>query len=310
MHRFNTIPGVALPAAAVSLGTAQHGTGLPTDQAFAVLDTYATRGGNFIDTANNYGSWVPGAAGASERTVGAWLRSRGMRAETIVATKGGHPEMPDPPRSRLRPEDIAGDLAESLDRLAVERIDLYWLHRDDPAIPVDELIDALQVHRAAGRIAAIGASNWRPARIQAFNERAAARGVAGFCASQIAWNLRRVPAKPPRPHENTAMDDEAMAFHRASRLPVIPYAAQAGGFFAKPLPHGVPAADAARWHRVAGLASRRGASPNSVALAYILDHPCGGFGIVGCRTPAQVHDSMDAAALRLSPDEVDALAAD
>ncbi|MBA3709392.1 MAG: aldo/keto reductase, partial [Planctomycetes bacterium] len=155
------LPGVPLPASAICLGTALHGSTIADDDAFALLDIFVERGGNFLDTAHIYAAWLPNGHGQSERAIGAWLRSRGSRASTVIATKGGHPSWTAVPQARLRPEDIASDLTESCERLGTDVIDLYWLHRDDPAVPVDEILDALQRLIASGRIRAIGASNWR-----------------------------------------------------------------------------------------------------------------------------------------------------
>lgn len=311
MTRTIFLPGIALPVSAICLGTAVHGSQIPVDDAFALLDAYAERGGNFLDSAHVYAAWLPGGDGASERTIGAWMRSRGNRDSIVVATKGAHPPMSGPARSRLRPEDIASDIDDSLGRLGIDSIDLYWLHRDDPAVPIAEILQAVQAEIDRGRIRAIGASNWRPARLREAADHAptnVTKKLTPFCASQISWNLRQATAKPWQAHETLEMDDEAMAFHRASRLLQIPYSSQAGGFFAKPLPAHASTVDAARWQRVAELVRRRAASPNAIALAYVLDHPCGGCAIVGSRTLAQLADSMDAARVRLTRDEVSWLA--
>ncbi len=298
------LSGISLPVSAICLGTATHGSAIPRDQSFALLDGYAADGGNFIDTAHVYAAWLPGGEGASERTIGAWMRERGNRASMVIATKGGHPPMSGPSRSRLKPEDIASDLDDSLDRLGIDVIDLYWMHRDDPAVPVGEILHALQGEIDRGRIRAIGASNWRPARLRAAAAHAASTGLTPFCASQISWNLRQAKAKPWQAHETLEMDDEALAYHRESRLRQIPYSSQAGGFFAKPLPENASAVDAARWKRVAELATRMKATPNAIALAYILEHPQGGAAIIGSRTPAQLVDSLAAASVRLTSADI------
>jgi aryl-alcohol dehydrogenase-like predicted oxidoreductase len=301
-----TLPGVPVAASGISLGTAYFGTVITRDEAFALLDAYAARGGNFVDTARGYAEWLsmPGSRGASERTIGAWLKSRGVRQTMVIATKGGCPAASDPARTRLDPEAIASDVADSLNQLDIDVIDLYWLHRDDPAVPVDEILDALVPHITSGRVRAIGASCWRPARLRVARERAEARGLSGFCASQVGWSLRHAGATPPRANETLALDDEGVGYHRDSGLRLVAHSSQAGGFFAKPLPPGTSAIDAARWHRAAGLARQRGATPNAVALAYVLDHPIGGCGIIGPRTLDQLHDSLDAASVPLTRDEI------
>ena len=121
------------------------------DEAWRLLDRYAAAGGTVIDTAAIYGG------GASERVVGGLARPfRVPRDSMVIATKGGHPSLPDW-HGRLTPEDVEHDIGSSLCRLKVEYVDLYMLHRDDEHIPVGEsLIDTLAAHVASGRVKAIG----------------------------------------------------------------------------------------------------------------------------------------------------------
>ena len=86
-----TLPRNARPLSVLCLGTASYGSACTRDESFALLDAFAEAGGNFLDTAHVYADWLPAGHGASERTVGEWLRTRGVRDEFAVATKGGHP---------------------------------------------------------------------------------------------------------------------------------------------------------------------------------------------------------------------------
>jgi aryl-alcohol dehydrogenase-like predicted oxidoreductase len=120
------------------------------DRDFAVLDAWVEAGGTAIDTAHVYED------GDAERLIGLWLSERpGVRERLVIETKGAHP---DGDRKRVTPADIASDLSESIERLGGP-VDLYLLHRDDPAVAVGELIDALDAHRRAGEIRAYGVSN-------------------------------------------------------------------------------------------------------------------------------------------------------
>ena len=230
--RTSVIPGLASPSV-LCLGTGGFGSAVPREEAFALLDAFAAGGGSFLDTAHIYAAWLPGGAGASERTIGAWLASRGMRARMLLATKGGHPDLAPGSPGRLRPEDIEHDLGESLERLQVERVDLYWLHRDDRSLPVGEILSALAPQVAAGRIGSIGASNWRPERLQEANAWAAAHGVPGFLASSIGWSLARaVPERIP-PGDMLFMDAAQLDWYRGNGLPVVAYSSQANGYFLK-----------------------------------------------------------------------------
>lgn len=309
-----TLPGIARPLSVLCLGTANYGSPYSREESFALLDTFAEAGGSFLDTAHVYADWLPNGRGASERTVGEWLRARGVRDDFTVATKGGHPHLETMEQSRLRPEDLARDLAESLERLGTDRVELYWLHRDDPAVPVGEILEALNAHRAAGRVHALGASNWRPERLRAAAEYARAHRLTGFVAGQIGWSLAVPNQTQAQWHDMRYMDSDDLRYYGTAGLRVIPFASQAGGFFAHPYDPADPKfalyhnpINAGRWQRVRQLADRRGVSPNAVALAYLLTHPCGGAAVIGPRTVAQMGDSLTALGLKLSEAERDFL---
>jgi len=308
--RLHQLPGIATPCSAIVLGTGSYGSAIPLDEAFALLDAFAAAGGTFLDSAHIYAAWLPEGTGASERTVGAWLAARGLRGRMVVGTKGGHPLLDDMGHSRLRPIDLEQDLDESLTRLALPRIDLYWLHRDDPGIPVDEILGALQAPLRDGRIAAIGASNWSWRRLDEAAACAAKRGWTGFSASQICWSLADFAPEHCFGGGMCGMDAETLDWHGRSRLAQVPYSAQANGFFAKPLdqaPAHLPQYDAPvnarRWQSAQKIAARHGVSPNAVALAWLLQHPQGGFGIIGPKDRRQLEDSLMAADLELEPGE-------
>ena len=312
--RLHQLPGLSTPCSEIVLGTGGFGSAVSRDESFAMLDAFAAAGGTAIDTAHVYAAWLPNGVGASERTIGAWSASRGMRGRMLVATKGGHPPLTPPGGSRLRLDLLAPHLAESLDRLAMSTIDLYWLHRDDDAVPVDEILGALQPHLRNGAIRAIGASNWSWQRLEAAQACAAARGWIGFCASQISWSLASFAPSHRFGGGMFGMDTATLAWHARSRLAQIPYSAQANGFFAKPVDEAMrrltqyaDPANAARWQRVQDLATANGWSANAVALAWLLRHPQGGFGIIGPKDRRQLADSLDAARIELTPAQVAAL---
>ena len=103
----------------------------------AVARRVSQAGGNCIDTALIY------QGGESELVIGEWMRARGVEDEVVVLTKGAHPLRDGLPRVTTRRDQ--DDLEISLERLKVETIDLYLLHRDDPDVPVDEIVDCLNV---------------------------------------------------------------------------------------------------------------------------------------------------------------------
>ena len=175
------------------LGTIGWGTKLRGEELDRFYDAFRAAGQNFFDSAHVYAFWLPGGAGASERALGEIVRRRGDRNSVILATKGGHPPMKggyDGPDQYLSPEVLARDVAESLERLGVNAIDLYFLHRDDSRAH-GEIMDALHEHVVSGRMRELGASNWTTARIEEANRYAPRAGGAGSSPAS------RSSASPP-----------------------------------------------------------------------------------------------------------------
>jgi aryl-alcohol dehydrogenase-like predicted oxidoreductase len=300
------------------LGTGRFGTAVAEEAAFGILDRYVELGGNFVDTAHVYAAWLPGGAGASERTIGRWLRRTGLRDRMVVGTKGAHPDLATMETSRLSPGEIRRDLWESLERLAVDRVDLYWLHRDDPAIPVSEILGCLNELIGAGLIRAIGASNWAPARLEEARLHAARHRIAGFCASQVAFSLA-VPNPGFDRAGTLSLDAAARRYHEGSGLPLAAYSSQAKGFFSgkydrtmsRPGAASPNVADAYfsdvnfdRLERAMRLAARHRRTPNEIALAYLFSQRFPVCAIVGPRDVGQLAASSAAAELVLEEADV------
>lgn len=312
-----TLNNTDLTVSRLCYGTNMLGWMLDQGKSNAILDTYAGLGGNFIDTARSYGDWMPDAPiGASERAVGAWLKTQ-QREDFVIATKGGFFDMRVGDwRNRVTPDDVAADLSQSLDHLGVDTIDLYFLHMDNPENPVEPIIDALVAHREAGRIRHFAASNWSADRIRAANAYAASIGKQGFVASETFWGLA-VPdaAAAAQQGYQHYYEGEYEALH-AEGLPIVAYAAQSGGYFTKLAAGQVGEQLATRYanpvneRRLAvaqSLAAKHGVSINEIALSYLLSQPDQTIAIFGGSSPEQVIDSAKADALTLSAEELAAL---
>lgn len=301
------------------LGTDYFGSGIPRDESFRILDAYVAAGGNMLDTARFYADWMPGGHGASERTLGEWLRERpGMRERVLIATKGGHPPLQDMHRSRLHLDEVRRDLDLSLQTLSVDSIDLYWLHRDDESQPVERIMDMLAAVAATGAVRALGVSNWRAQRILAANRYAAQHGLPKLCASQLQWSLAVSSAEAQEDDTRVVMDQAELACYQQQQFPVMAYTAQAKGFFSRPLEGPGAANDKSqRWftnpvnlarrERVQQLAQRSGLSPTQIALGYVLSQPLPAMALIGPRQLPQLLDSLSAAEVLLSPADMLAL---
>jgi aryl-alcohol dehydrogenase-like predicted oxidoreductase len=131
---------------------------------FSLLDAFVAAGFNCIDTADVYSNFVPGhKGGESESVIGNWLQARGKRDDVILATKVGNPMGGE--RRGLSKRYIAQAVEDSLRRLQTDYIDLYQAHRDDPQTPLEETLEAFDALIKAGKVRAIGASNYTGARL-------------------------------------------------------------------------------------------------------------------------------------------------
>src|SRR6185312_11609360 len=163
--RYSSVAGIDRPVSRLVLGSMMFG---PARSAhwFALLDRYRESGGNCIDTAAVYGN------GAAERTVGAWMADRGLRDDMVVIGKGAC-------TTDSTPDLVSTELRESLHRLGTDHVDIYLMHRDNPAVPVGDFVERLNEHLRAGEIRAYGGSNWSPRRIAEANTYAARHGLVG-----------------------------------------------------------------------------------------------------------------------------------
>jgi aryl-alcohol dehydrogenase-like predicted oxidoreductase len=308
------IPDTDLNVSRLCLGGNRLGGALDQDASFALLDAFVEAGGNFIDTAHVYADWLPGVErSCSEKTIGRWRRSRG-EPHVVIATKGGHPLLADPSVRRLDARSLREDAEASRDHLGVPRSDLYYLHRDDPERPVADILAALEELRQKGVVRHYAASNWSAVRLAEAAKTAAAHGWSGFVANQPEWSLAtRNPGSAPA--DLLALDAAMAAFHARTGTALVPYSAQAQGYFDK-APGQLTAATARTYdnprNRALGevlseAAARLGGSPTGVMLAAMLRAPFPVIPVVGCRTPGQVRASFASLALPLSQPDADRL---
>ena len=157
-----TLPN-GLSVTEVALGAMNFGTTTPKEEAYRTLDLYLARGGNFIDTSNNYAHWA-GTGDESETLLGEWLQERGCRDRVVLATKVGFDRHGK--GAGLKSEQIEYWVDESLRKLKTDYIDLYYAHTDDPNTPIEETMEAFDRLVKKGKVRALGNSNfdtWRVA---------------------------------------------------------------------------------------------------------------------------------------------------
>ena len=275
----------------------------------AMADAFIEAGGTVFDTAFIY------SEGRSEELLGTWMAARGIRDELVILSKGAH--TPD-----CFPEAVATQLDQSLARLQTDHLDLYCLHRDNPDVPVSEWIDALNKEVDAGRMKQFGGSNWTAERIDEANAYAAANGKQGFALLSNNFSLARME-DPVWPGCLASSKDTFRDWHETNDFPLLPWSAQARGFFLDwdgtglaATRHGADPTDEEmqrvwgstenmeRRNRAFQLADEMGVSALQIALAYVVNQPFPCCALIGPRTPMQMADSVAAAKLSLTLEQI------
>ncbi|MBK9373207.1 MAG: aldo/keto reductase [Holophagales bacterium] len=302
MNRIGTTDLDVFP---LCLGGNVFGWTIDEPQSIAVLDAYAAAGGNFVDTADMYSSWVPGnAGGESEAILGRWMTGRRNRDRMVVATKVGKlPGLDD-----LSAKTIRTAAENSLRRLGTDRIDLYYAHADDPATPLEETLGAFDALVREGKVLHVAASNFTEARLSEALAVSLREGFARFVALQPHYNL-----------VHRAEYESALApLCSREGLACFPYYALASGFLAGKYRPGVKvdsarAAGAAKYLDDRGLrvlaaldaiASRRETTVAAVSLSWLLTRPAVVAPIASARTPRQLAELLPAVSLHLAEDEL------
>jgi aryl-alcohol dehydrogenase-like predicted oxidoreductase len=251
-----------------------------------------------VDTGREYGH--------AEAILGRWLRERHVDDEIIVLTKGAHHDN-DTGRKRVNPREITEDLEDSLRTLGRPAVDLYCLHRDDPAVPVGPIVETLAQHQRAGRVRVLGASNWSTARLEEATRYAADHGLHGFACSSPGLSLA-APQEAPWLGAVTIHAPSARAWYAEHQVPVFAWASLAGGFFA-----GVRGPDITRVYdtadnrerlrRAVSLAAEKGATASQIALAWVLHQPFPTYALIGPRSVAELQESVAALDIALTAAE-------
>lgn len=309
------IPRTSLEVFPICLGTCDIGSMIDEQTSMQLLDSYVEGGGNFLDSAAVYANWLPIEPSISEKTIGKWMKARGNRDNLIVATKGAHPNLTTMHIPRVSRREIESDLHDSLRHLKTDRIDLYWLHRDDANRPAAEILEVLNDCVGAGKIRYFGCSNWTLSRLEAAQQYADEHSMAGFAGNQMLWNIAAV--KPDAIADSTmvVMDEAMWQYHQTTGLAAIPYSSQAQGLFHKMVrgvqPRGV-GGDARydtrenfdRCQRIQRLSDDTSLTITQIVLGYLLSQPFATVPIVGPRTITQLHDVMTGGHVQLTSEQI------
>lgn len=303
-----------LTVSRLAFGCMLLGDRTPADEAPRLLDRFFEAGGTLLDTADVYGD------GTSERVLAPWLAEH--RDEVVVATKLRFAMTDAPGGAGLSPDRVRAACDASLQRMGIEVIDLYQVHAPDLDVPLEEQLEALDGLVRAGKVRALGASNfpgWLLAWAVGLQER---HGWTPFVSLQPQYSL-----------VERSIELDALQFCRAAGLGVLPWGPLGAGFLTgrfrrndAPEPGsrigeavGTDLEEAwerratdATWAAVAAcedVAGELGATIPQVAIAWLLHQPGITAPIIGPRTVEQLNDLLGAADLRLSNDQLGRLSA-
>ena len=277
--------------------------------AFAMFDYFYGAGGRVFDTAYIYNN------GKGDKYLGNWINSRGIQEEIVVLGKGAH--TPD-----CRPECIKPQIIESLERLNLDKIDIYCLHRDNIDIPVSEFIDVLDEIKAEGLINKIGASNWNLERFKQARDFALKENKEPFSILSNNFSLAKMidPVWPGC----VAIDNNFLDYVDQNNIILFPWSSTARGFFIKKKEIATsdhfsnPSMDEEKrvWHSEANLkrreicfniAAERNVEPIEIALAYVIQSSKIIFPLIGPRTINELNSSIFATSVNLSDEEIEQL---
>lgn len=270
---------------------------------FAILDAFVEAGGNMIDTADVYSAWAPGhSGGESESLIGRWLKRSGKRDRVLIATKVGT-------MAGLAPKVVEEACNASLERLGVETIDLYYQHKDDESVPLEDSLGAFERLVEAGKIRAIGLSQISAGRIDEAIETARRCGYTPPSALQAWYNLV----------ERQRFEGELRDAALRHGLGVFPFYALANGFLTGKYrsredldksPRGLRNIEylEGKGKSVLGildsLAAETGTAPATVALAWLMAQPTVTAALASATSLEQLEQLTAALDLKLTPEQI------
>jgi len=281
---------------------------------FSLLDAWVDAGFNFIDTADVYSIWAPGhAGGESETIIGKWLKASGKRSRVVIATKVGKPIGPD--RKGLKPAYIRAAVEDSLRRLQTDCIDLYQSHDDDADTPLEETLGAFADLIRAGKVRAIGASNYTAPRLELALQTSARLALPRYESLQPLYNL----------YDRAVFEDALRPLCQREQVGVISFYALAAGFLSGKYRSRADIGKSARGINTTtkylnprglkilaaldAVAQRHGSTPAQVAVAWVMAQPGVTSPIASATSLAQLNELVAATRLRLDATSMAALQA-
>ncbi|MDR2656813.1 MAG: aldo/keto reductase [Oscillospiraceae bacterium] len=304
-----TINVGGLSLTCVALGAGSMGKPDSDKERFAIMDAYVERGGNCFDTARVY------ANGESDKALGRWLKSSGMRGQVIICAKGCHPYLDDMFHYRLSRAEILGDLDMSLEAFGVSQTDLFLLHRDWPKLPVEPIVEALNEAVKTGRAKVVGVSNWTVGRIAEAIAYAEEHGLVKPSVCQLHTSLALTTAAQTQDITHVPMNETEAIWYRQTGFPIMGFGTQARGFFARHLAglehkkdtmqyYGRIPENYRRAERADILSKKLGVSLAAVLTAYVRDCGLNAVALVSVSSVKQLDEVWQSNDISLSQSQI------
>ncbi len=297
------IKGIEKNASRLALGCDNQTSSL---HAFTMFDHFYGAGGRIFDTAYIYNN------GKGDKYLGDWINSRNLEKDIIVIGKGAH-------TPQCEPQFIRPQILESLERLNIETLDIFCLHRDNPDIPVSEFMDALDEVKSEGLINLIGASNWDLERFSEARDYAQLNNKEPFTALSNNFSLAEMvdPVWPGC----VGVNNQYINYLIENQIMLFPWSSQARGFFIEKkeitsnehFSNPSLEEEVRVWHNEKNLkrrakcfeiAKQKNLQPIQVALAYVVQKSSLIFPLIGPRTIFETNSSIEATQINLSAQEM------
>jgi len=299
-----------LHVAPLAFGCNVFGWTINEKTSFELLDVFAEKGFNLLDTADIYCQWATGVGGESETIIGKWMKQRGNRDQMILATKCGMVDMKGKVDNSKK--YILKAVEGSLKRLQTDYIDLYQNHKDDEVTPVEETLEAFGQLIQEGKVRWIGASNFSAKRLKESISASEKHHLPKYQTLQPLYNL----------YDREVFEKELEAVCLENSISVINFYSLAAGFFSGKYRTEADLAKSVRGARVKSYLNERGlgilkvldevaaqynASTGSVAVAWLMARPCVGAPIASATSLSQVKELFKAVELNLSVETIEKL---
>ena len=310
--KYGQITGIEQLVSRIFLGTASAPFSIGEDGS-ELLEGALALGINAIDTARVYGR--------SENSLGLWLQRPGNREKVVLLSKCGHPA--EDGTKRVNAREMRKDLETSLEAMRTDYIDIYLLHRDDPEVPVGEIMETFQEMKEAGRIRAFGGSNWTRERIEEANDYASAHGLMSMTVSSPQFGLANQVVDPWGGNCVTISGPAGKAdrdWYRENQMAVVAYSSLGRGMMSGRVrsddPEGAKEIldsfaqkgflypeNLERLRRCEELAERKGATVPQIAMSWIFHQGLNAFAVVSSSSVNRLRQNAEALDISLTEDE-------